>query len=144
MRKALQVPARQIVQNAGEDGSVSSARSWRTPSTRSATTLRPASTAILSPQGVIDPTKVVRCALQDAASIAGLLITTEAMVAERPKDAAPAMPGGPAEWVAWAEWVVWAAWTSRPSPIQRFNKGRTDRPALVFWGVAEWSAGTQT
>jgi chaperonin GroEL len=41
---------------------------------------------------VIDPAKVVRCALQDAASIAGLLITTEAMVAERPKDAAPPMP----------------------------------------------------
>jgi chaperonin GroEL len=46
--------------------------------------------------GIIDPTKVVRLALQDAASVAGLLITTEAMVADRPekKDAAPAMPGG--------------------------------------------------
>ena len=43
---------------------------------------------------MIDPTKVVRCALQDAASIAGLLITTEAMVAERPKEAAPPMPRG--------------------------------------------------
>ena len=45
--------------------------------------------------GVIDPTKVVRTALQDAASIAGLLITTEAMVAEVPKKQSPAMPGGP-------------------------------------------------
>jgi chaperonin GroEL len=47
-------------------------------------------------KGIIDPTKVVRCALQDAASIAGLLITTEAMVAEAPKkqSAAPAMPPG--------------------------------------------------
>jgi len=45
--------------------------------------------------GIIDPTKVVRTALQDASSVAGLLVTTEAMVAERPKkDAAPAMPGG--------------------------------------------------
>jgi chaperonin GroEL len=46
--------------------------------------------------GIIDPTKVVRLALQDAASVAGLLITTEAMIAERPekKPAAPAMPGG--------------------------------------------------
>ena len=60
-----------------------SARSSRTASTPSATTPRPASTAISSRQGVIDPAKVVRCALQDAASIAGLLITTEAMVAER-------------------------------------------------------------
>ncbi|TIL74352.1 MAG: chaperonin GroEL, partial [Mesorhizobium sp.] len=47
-------------------------------------------------QGVIDPAKVVRAALQDAASVAGLLVTTEAMVAEKPKKeaAAPAMPGG--------------------------------------------------
>ena len=45
-------------------------------------------------KGIIDPTKVVRCALQDAASIAGLLITTEAMVAELPKKQAPAMPAG--------------------------------------------------
>jgi len=44
--------------------------------------------------GIIDPVKVVRSALQDAASVAGLLITTEAMIAEMPKDAAPAMPGG--------------------------------------------------
>jgi chaperonin GroEL len=45
-------------------------------------------------KGIIDPAKVVRTALQDASSVAGLLVTTEAMVAELPKDAAPAMPGG--------------------------------------------------
>jgi chaperonin GroEL len=44
--------------------------------------------------GIIDPTKVVRTALQDAASVAGLLVTTEAMVAEKPKEEAPPMPGG--------------------------------------------------
>ena len=44
--------------------------------------------------GIVDPVKVVRTALQDAASVASLLITTEAMIAEMPKDAAPAMPGG--------------------------------------------------
>jgi chaperonin GroEL len=44
--------------------------------------------------GIVDPVKVVRTALQDAASVASLLITTEAMIAELPKDAAPAMPGG--------------------------------------------------
>jgi len=44
--------------------------------------------------GIIDPTKVVRVALQDAASVASLLITTEAMIAEKPKNAQPAMPGG--------------------------------------------------
>jgi chaperonin GroEL len=48
-----------------------------------------------APHGIIDPTKVVRTALQDTASIAGLLITTEAMVAELPKKQGPAMPGGP-------------------------------------------------
>ena len=46
-------------------------------------------------KGIIDPTKVVQTTLQDAASIAGLLITTEAMVAEVPKKQSPAMPGGP-------------------------------------------------
>jgi chaperonin GroEL len=45
-------------------------------------------------KGIIDPAKVVRTALQDASSVAGLLVTTEAMVAELPKDAPPAMPGG--------------------------------------------------
>ncbi len=45
-------------------------------------------------KGIIDPTKVVRSALQHAASVAGLLVTTEAMVAEKPKDREPAMPGG--------------------------------------------------
>jgi chaperonin GroEL len=44
--------------------------------------------------GIVDPAKVVRTALQDAASVAGLLVTTEAMVAEQPKEPAPAMPGG--------------------------------------------------
>ena len=55
--------------------------------------------------GVIDPTKVVRAALQDAASIAGLIITTEAAIVELPDDK-PAMPmGGRAEWAEWAEWI---------------------------------------
>jgi chaperonin GroEL len=49
----------------------------------------------MTSKGIIDPTKVVRIALQDPASIAGLLITTEAMVAELPKKHRPAMPGGP-------------------------------------------------
>ncbi len=56
--------------------------------------------------GIIDPTKVVRTALQNAASVAGLLLTTEAMVAEKPDEkAAPAMPPGGA-WVAWAAWAA--------------------------------------
>ncbi len=53
--------------------------------------------------GIIDPTKVVRTALQDAASVAGLLITTEAMIAETPEKKAPAMPA--AGLAAWATWI---------------------------------------
>ena len=61
-------------------------------------------------KGIIDPVKVVRTALQDAASIAGLLVTTEAMIADKPeeKDAAGGMPGGmPVVWAAWEEWEEW-------------------------------------
>ena len=69
--------------------------------------------------GVIDPTKVVRSALQNAASVAGLLITTEAMVAEKPEpkeaDASSALTW--AAWAAWAAWAVWAAWASNLSHI---------------------------
>ena len=74
----------------------SSASCARRPNSAMAGTPRPTSSAISTAQGVIDPAKVVRAALQDAASVAGLLVTTEAMVAEKPKKeaAAPAMPGG--------------------------------------------------
>ena len=62
--------------------------------------------------GVIDPAKVTRAALQNAASIAGLLLTTEAVIADKPekRPPAPAMP--PAEWAAWVEWAAWAAWVA--------------------------------
>ena len=73
----------------------SPARCWRTPDTTSASTRRPASYKDLVGAGIIDPTKVVRTALQNAASVAGLLITTEAMVAERPEKKAPLPGGGP-------------------------------------------------
>ncbi len=59
----------------------------------------------LMEMGVVDPTKVARCALQNAASVAGLILTTDAMVAESPNgDSIPTAA------VAWAAWVVWAAW----------------------------------
>jgi chaperonin GroEL len=94
VRKALQVPARQIVQNAGEDGSVVVGKIIDNAKYTFGYNAQTGEYGDLVSEGVIDPTKVVRCALQDAASIAGLLITTEAMVTERPKDAAPPMPGG--------------------------------------------------
>jgi len=92
VRKALQSPARQIVQNAGDDGSVVVNKILENAKYTYGYNAQSGAYGDLVGEGVIDPAKVVRCALQDAASIAGLLITTEAMVAERPKEAAPPMP----------------------------------------------------
>src|SRR3546814_7176348 len=94
--KARSSPVRQIAQNAGHDGAVVSGNLLRENDESKGFN---ASTDVyenLVAAGVIDPTKVVRTALQDAASVAGLLITTEAAIAELPEDkgAAPAMPGG--------------------------------------------------
>jgi chaperonin GroEL len=96
VRKALQWPARQIVQNAGEDGSVVVGKILENGKYAFGYNAQTGEYGDLVTEGVIDPTKVVRCALQDAASVAGLLITTEAMVAELPKKehAHPPMPGG--------------------------------------------------
>jgi chaperonin GroEL len=96
IRRALQAPARQIAENAGEDGPVVAGKIVDKGDYAFGFNAATGEYGNLVKQGVIDPAKVVRTALQDAASIAGLLITTEAMVAEKPKKqgAAPAMPGG--------------------------------------------------
>jgi chaperonin GroEL len=96
VRKALSHPARQIAINAGEDGSVVVGKILEKDQYNFGYDAQSGDYVNMMSKGIIDPTKVVRCALQDAASIAGLLITTEAMVAERPKkdSGAPAMPGG--------------------------------------------------
>ena len=89
VRKALQAPARQIVQNAGEDGAIVVGKILENPEYTWGYNAQTGQYEDLVSEGVIDPTKVVRTALQDAASIAGLLITTEAMVAEKPKRPEP-------------------------------------------------------
>jgi chaperonin GroEL len=95
IRRALQAPARQIAENAGEDGAVIAGKILDSKEYAFGYNAATGEYGDLVKQGVIDPAKVVRTALQDAASVAGLLITTEAMVAEKPqKHAAPAMPGG--------------------------------------------------
>ena len=94
VRRALQAPARQIFQNAGEDGSVVAGKVLENDKYAFGFNAQSGEYGDLISQGVIDPTKVVRCALQDAASVAGLLITTEAMIADKPKKDAPAMPMG--------------------------------------------------
>ena len=95
VRKAISWPARQIAINAGEDGSIVVGKILEKDTYAFGYDAQTGEYGNLVSKGIIDPTKVVRIALQDAASIAGLLITTEAMVAELPKKQSPAMPGGP-------------------------------------------------
>ena len=95
VKKALSWPARQIAINAGEDGSIVVGKILEKDTYAFGYDAQTGEYGNLVSKGIIDPTKVVRTALQDAASIAGLLITTEAMVAELPKKQSPAMPGGP-------------------------------------------------
>ena len=96
VRKALSSPARQIAINSGEDGSLVVGKVSEKDTYTYGYDAQTGEYGDLVAKGIIDPTKVVRTALQDAASIAGLLITTEAMVAEIPKkqSAGPAMPPG--------------------------------------------------
>ena len=96
VRRALQAPIRQIVENAGVEGSIVVGKVMENPSPTFGFNAQTEEYVDLVKAGVIDPAKVVRTALQDAASVAGLLITTEAAVAEAPKKSspAPAMPGG--------------------------------------------------
>ena len=106
VRKALQSPVRQIAENAGHDGAVVAGKLLDGKDETMGFNAQTEVYENLVKAGVIDPTKVVRTALQDAASVAGLLITTEAAVSELPEDK-PAMPA----WAA-AAWAAWAAWTS--------------------------------
>ena len=96
VRKALSAPARQIAINAGEDGSVIVGKILENSTYGYGFDAQGGDYVDMVKKGIIDPTKVVRQALQGASSVAGLLITTEAMVAELPKkkDAMPAMPPG--------------------------------------------------
>jgi chaperonin GroEL len=96
VRKAISFPARQIALNAGEDGSIVVGKILEKDQYSYGFDAQSGEYVNMMSKGIIDPTKVVRAALQGAASVAGLLITTEAMVAELPKkaSAAPAMPGG--------------------------------------------------
>jgi chaperonin GroEL len=96
VRKAIRYPARLIAENAGADGAIVVGKLLEGKDDNWGFDAQTGTYVDMVKAGIIDPTKVVRTALQDASSIAGLLITTEAMVAEKPKDkeSAPAMPGG--------------------------------------------------
>ncbi|RVD56048.1 chaperonin GroEL [Mesorhizobium sp. M2D.F.Ca.ET.185.01.1.1] len=96
VRRAIEAPVRQIAENAGAEGSIIVGKLREKPEFGYGWNAQTNAFGDLYKEGVIDPVKVVRTALQDAASVAGLLVTTEAMVAEKPKKepAVPAMPGG--------------------------------------------------
>ena len=99
VRKALEAPVRQIAENAGHEGSIVVGKIMANPSANFGFDAQNGKYVDMVSKGIIDPTKVTRTALQDAASVGGILITTEAMVADKPepKNAGgpPGMPGGP-------------------------------------------------
>jgi chaperonin GroEL len=94
VRRALQAPARQIFANAGAEGAVIVGKLLDKGQADHGFDAQSGTYVDMVKAGIIDPTKVVRLALQGAASVAGLLITTEAMVADRPQTGASPMPGG--------------------------------------------------
>ena len=94
MRKAIQTPLRQIVENAGVEASIVVGKLLEQKSMTYGFDAQAEKYVDLVDAGIVDPTKVVRTALQDASSVAALLITTEAMVADRPAEAAAGGGGG--------------------------------------------------
>src|SRR5882762_6616325 len=94
VRRALLAPARQIFANAGEDGSIIVGKLLEKGDANYGFDAQNGTYVDMIKAGIIDPAKVVRLALQGAASVAGLLITTEAMIADKPEKAAPAPAGG--------------------------------------------------
>ena len=119
MLKALESPIRQIAANSGVDGSIVVGRVFDHKSNTFGFDAQTEEYKDLVQAGIIDPAKVVRVALQDAASVAGLLVMTEAMVAETPKKESPAgMPGG-----GMGGWAVWVVWTTRGVHSVRQSNG---------------------
>jgi chaperonin GroEL len=92
--KALEAPIRQIAENAGVEGSIVVGKVLENNSETFGFDAQNQEYVDIVTKCITDPAKVVRTALQNAASVAGLLVTTEAMVAELPKEAPPPMPGG--------------------------------------------------
>ena len=94
VRRALQAPARQIFANAGEDGSIIVGKLLEKGDANHGFDAQNGTYVDMVKAGIIDPAKVVRLALQGAASVAGLLVTTEAMVAEKSEEGTSSTPGG--------------------------------------------------
>ncbi len=117
---------RQIAENAGVDGAIVVGKLLEAKDTNYGFDAQTGEYVDMVKAGIIDPTKVVRMALQDAASVAGLLITTEAMVAEKPEK----KPRRRCR--AAAAWAAWATWTSKSSVTRQSATGRPPSGGLLF------------
>ena len=104
--KAIEAPARQIAENSGVEGSIVVGKIMESKSETFGFDAANEEYVDLIEKGIVDPAKVVRRALQDAASVAGLLVTTEAMVAEMPKEPRRRRCRAAAAWAAWAAWAA--------------------------------------
>ncbi len=124
--KALEAPIRQIAENSGVEGSIVVGRINDNSSQTYGFNAQTEEYVDMIQAGIVDPAKVVRAALQDAASVAGLLVTTEAMVAEAPKkETAPAMPGGGMGGMGGMD-------ISKTSVFRPTNYGKGRREAALF------------
>ena len=123
--KALEAPIRQIAENSGVEGSIVVGRINDNKSDTFGFDAQTEQYVDMLQAGIVDPAKVVRTALQNAASVAGLLITTEAMVAEAPKKESAR------QCRAAGAWAAWAAWTTRPHrlSIDTMKGGLQSRPS---------------
>ena len=111
VRRAIEEPLRQIAKNAGAEGSVvvEKVKEGKGGFGFNAQTEK---FEDLIAAGVIDPAKVVRSALEFAASVASMMLTTEAVITDKPKKATPQPAATTAAWAAWAAWVEWVAWAA--------------------------------
>ena len=128
--KAIEAPIRQIAENSGVEGSIVVGKIMDNKSETYGFDAQNEEYVDMIDKGIVDPAKVVRTALQDAASIAGLLVTTEAMVAEVPKDK-PAGGGMPRAAAAWAGWIFSQLQTHR-SRQTAFQEGAARNAAPFF------------
>ena len=122
---AIEAPIRQIVANAGGEGAVVVGKILANKSQTYGFDAQSEQYVDMLGAGIVDPAKVVRVALQDAASVAGLLITTEAMITDRPKKARPRCRAA-------AEWAAWAAWIIDPTTFDMRGGGESRLPVLRF------------
>ena len=126
--KALEAPIRQIAENAGVEGSIVVGKILENKSETFGFDAQTEEYVDMVAKGIIDPAKVVRTALQDAASVAGLLVTTEAMVAELPKEPAPPMPR---RWRRHGRNGRYGLLSPLPHRIDRTTKAASGRPSFL-------------